>query len=217
MLLKDVKGVIFDLDGVITDTAEFHYLAWRDLALEIGIEINREFNEKLKGISRISSLIEILKKGNALGKFTTDEIEFLANKKNDAYVLQIGQITPADLLPGIEDLLKLLKQKNYKIAMASASKNALLVSKLLKIEHYFDHIVDAATVVNSKPDPEVFIKAAQAIDLLPEECVGIEDAAAGILAIKGCGMFAVGVGAADILKNADIVVSSTTELAALFL
>ena len=211
MKMSEVKAVIFDLDGVITDTAEYHYLAWKQMGEELGIPFDREFNEKLKGISRLESLELILNHGNRQNDFTPKEKERLANKKNAHYVELIKQVTPDDLLPGILLFLKELKAANLKIAMASASKNAFTVTQSLGIMEYFDHIVDAATVTKSKPDPEVFLKAAQSVEVAPNYCIGIEDAAAGVAAIKEAGMFAVGIGDEKVLAEADIVYS-TTEL-----
>jgi beta-phosphoglucomutase len=204
-----VKAVIFDLDGVITDTAEFHYIAWKQLAEKIGISFDREFNEKLKGVSRIDSLELILAKENRQNEFSEEEKELLTTEKNDHYVRLIKEITPKELLEGIREFLDELKENNIKIAMASASKNAFSVTESLGVLSYFDYIVDAKTVEKSKPDPEVFIKAAEAIGIEPKYCIGIEDAAAGIVAIKAAGMYAIGVGDEEVLKEADIVVSST--------
>jgi len=207
-----VDAFIFDLDGVITDTAEFHYLAWKDCAAGLGITINREFNETLKGISRIDSLERILALGGRHDDFSLEEKHVIANQKNDDYVKLIQKISPIDLLPGVEDFLKSISDKGHKIAMASASKNALDVSRLLGIEHYFDHIVDAATITNSKPHPEVFLRAAEAVGVLPQNCIGIEDAAAGVDAILAAGMFAVGIGPRDVLGAAHVVLESTAQL-----
>jgi beta-phosphoglucomutase len=212
MKLKKIEGVIFDLDGVITDTAEYHYLAWKQLGEELGIPFDREFNEKLKGVGRLDSLELILTHGNRQDDFTYEEKESLANQKNDHYVQLIKQVTPDDLLPGIFALLEELKAANLKIAIASASKNAFAVTKSLGVIDYFDHIVDAATVIKSKPDPEVFLKAAQAVGVLPENCIGIEDAKAGVSAIVDAGMFAVGIGDEKVLEQAHIVYPTTEEL-----
>ena len=212
MRMSEIKAVIFDLDGVITDTAEYHYLAWKRLGEELGIPFNREFNEKLKGVSRLESLELILNHGNRQNDFTPEEKERLANKKNAHYMELIQQVTPEDVLPGILLFLEELREAKIKIAMASASKNAFTVTQSLGIMEYFDHIVDAATVAKSKPDPEVFLKAAQAIEVAPEYCVGIEDAAAGVTAIKEAGMFAVGIGDEKVLAEADVVYSTTEEL-----
>lgn len=205
-------AVIFDLDGVITDTAEFHYLAWKNLASQLNITIDRPFNETLKGISRTDSLKAILAHGGVLADYSDADIHRLADQKNAAYVTLIQGLTPADILPGIETLLKGLQVRGVKIAMASASKNALMVSKLLHIESYFDHIVDAATVGQSKPNPEVFLRAAQAVGVPPERCVGVEDAHAGVAAVKAAGMYAIGIGEPTILNNADVIFASTASL-----
>ena len=210
--MRKLEGVIFDLDGVITDTAEYHYLAWKQLGEELGIPFDREFNEKLKGVSRRDSLELILKHGNKEHGFSYEEKEALATKKNNHYAELIKQVTPRDLLPGIIDLLNELKAAKLKVAMASASKNAFTVTKSLGIIDYFDHIVDAAKVEKSKPDPEVFLKAAKAIGVSPKNCVGIEDADAGVVAINDADMVSIGIGDEGVLGHADIVLSSTDEL-----
>ena len=210
--MRRIEAVIFDLDGVITDTAEYHYLAWRQLGEELGIPFEREFNEKLKGVSRLESLELILKHGNRQNDFSMEEKERLTNKKNEHYVELIKQVTPDDLLPNILTFLKELKGAGVKIAMASASKNAFAVTQSLGVMEYFDHIVDAGTVKKSKPDPEVFLKAAEAVGVLPENCIGIEDAAAGVEAILEAGMFAVGIGDIEVLGDANVVYPSTKEL-----
>jgi len=206
------EAVIFDLDGVITDTAEYHYLAWKQLGEELGIPFDREFNETLKGVSRMDSLERILELGGRQSDFTAEEKVALATKKNDHYVELIQDVSPADILPGIEQLLKDLRNEGYKIAMASASKNAFTVTDSLGLSGYFDHIVDAAMVVNSKPDPEVFLKAAEAVGVQPDKCIGIEDAAAGVTAINAAGMYAIAVGTDEGLNHAKVVLGSTEEL-----
>jgi len=207
-----IEAVIFDLDGVITDTAEYHYLAWKQLGEELGIPFDRAFNEKLKGVSRLESLELILQHGNRQDDFSLEEKERLANKKNQHYVELIKQVTPDDLLPNILTFLKELKRAGLKIAMASASKNAFAVTKSLGVTEYFDHIVDADTVKKSKPDPEVFLKAAEGVGVLPEKCIGIEDAGAGVRAILKAGMFAVAIGDKEVLGDANVVYPSTKEL-----
>ncbi|WP_341875858.1 beta-phosphoglucomutase [Defluviitalea saccharophila] len=202
-----LKGVIFDLDGVITDTAGYHFQAWAALAKELGIEIDEEFNEKLKGVSRMESLEAILKHGNRENDFTKEEKEALATKKNDHYKELIKNITKKDILPGIEKLLQELKENNIKIALGSASKNAPVILKQLEIEEYFDYVVDANQIKNSKPAPDIFIDGLKGLELKPEEAVGVEDAEAGIEAIHGAGMIAIGVGV-----KGDVNVSSTEEL-----
>jgi len=210
--MSKFQAVIFDLDGVITDTAEFHYLAWKQLGEELGIPFDREFNEQLKGVGRMDSLERILELGNRQNDFTLEEKEALATKKNSHYVELIKRVRPEDLLPDIEELLKQLKATGFKIGMASASKNAFAVTNALKIEDYFDHIVDASTIENSKPHPEVFLKAAEAVGVLPENCIGIEDAVAGVTAINDAGMFSIAIGTSEGLNRADMVLPSTKEL-----
>lgn len=209
---KKYEAVIFDLDGVITDTAEYHYLAWRKLAEELGVNFDREFNETLKGVSRMESLERILKHGNREHDFSLEEKEVFAVKKNAHYVSLIKDITPADLLPGIKEVLCQLNQSGYKIAMASASKNAFRVTESLGIQNYFEHIVDASKVKYSKPHPEVFLKAAEAIGVIPEKCIGVEDAQAGITAINEANMFSIAIGSDPGLNHAKVVLNSTKEL-----
>lgn len=206
------KGFIFDLDGVITDTAEYHYLAWKNLGKKIGIEIDREFNEKLKGISRMDSLDRILVHGGKAAVYTETEKEALAADKNNEYVKLIEDITPADLLPGIPALLRDLKAANIKLALASASKNGPVILGRLGITDYFDEIVDPSLLTNGKPDPEIFIKGAAQLGLDVSECVGVEDAEAGITAINRAKMFSVGVGDPESMKEADYRVASTADL-----
>jgi len=204
-----IEAVIFDLDGVITDTAEYHYLAWKQLGEELDIPFDREFNETLKGVSRTDSLERILTLGGKQDAFTAQEKEALATKKNDHYVTLIQHISEQDLLQGIIAFLDEIRATGLKIGMASASKNALTVVEALGVRHYFDDIVDAATVAQSKPHPEVFLRAAEALGVAPERCIGVEDAAAGITAIHAAGMYAVGVGPETTLHEADYRVDST--------
>lgn len=207
-----MKAFIFDLDGVITDSAEYHYLAWKALGEDLGIPIDREFNETLKGVSRTESLERILRLGHRENDFSLEEKEKLATKKNTHYVSLIAKITNADILPGIETFLSELRESGYKIGMASASKNAQMVTRQLGLLHAFDHIVDAAAVTDSKPHPEVFLKAAEALAVDPKDCIGVEDAVAGIEAIRAAGMFALGIGERSVLTGADIVFTDTRDL-----
>lgn len=209
---KKIQAVIFDLDGVITDTAEYHYLAWKELAARLGISIDREFNEQLKGVSRTDSLEKILMHGGKEKEFTEEEKAELAASKNDHYKTLIEQITPDDILPGIRELLQNLKEEQIKIGLASASKNAPVILERLQLASRFDAVADAGAVKKGKPDPEIFLTAAALLEAEPRHCIGIEDALAGVEAIKSAGMFAVGVGPQDILKEADMVVSYTSEL-----
>ncbi|ECB9418891.1 beta-phosphoglucomutase [Listeria monocytogenes] len=202
-----LKGVVFDLDGIITDTAHYHYLAWKKTAESIGIEFDEAFNENLKGVSRIDSLLLILKKDGRENDFTEEQIEALAADKNDFYVSLLKEITPADVLPGIKELIVDLKKQNLKCAIASVSKNARTVLSALEMEQEFDYIVDAAKITKSKPDPEIFVEACRGLGLETSEVVGIEDAQAGIEAINAAGIVSVGVGSG--LRDADMTVKST--------
>ncbi|EAD5257423.1 beta-phosphoglucomutase [Listeria monocytogenes] len=202
-----LKGVVFDLDGVITDTAHYHYLAWKKTAESIGIEFDEAFNENLKGVSRIDSLLLILKKDGRENDFTEEQIEALAADKNEFYVSLLEEITPADILPGIKELIVDLKKQNLKCAIASVSKNARTVLSALEMEQEFDYIVDAAKITKSKPDPEIFVEACRGLGLETSEVVGIEDAQAGIEAINVAGIVSVGVGSG--LRDADMTVKST--------
>ncbi|MBC1652682.1 beta-phosphoglucomutase [Listeria welshimeri] len=202
-----LKGVVFDLDGVITDTAHYHYLAWKKTAESIGIEFDEAFNENLKGVSRIDSLLLILKKDGRENDFTEEQIETLAAEKNEFYVSLLQEITPTDVLPGIKELIVDLKKQNLKCAIASVSKNARTVLNALEMEQAFDYIVDAAKITKSKPDPEIFVEACRGLGLETAEVVGIEDAQAGIEAINAAGIVSVGVGSG--LRDADMTVKNT--------
>lgn len=206
------KGFVFDLDGVITDTAKYHYIAWKELASEIGIEIDLKFNEQLKGISRMDSLERILTLGNKNDAYTEVEKEALATKKNTHYVQLLQSLTPDDLLPGVKTFLDEAKAKNIPCAIASASKNAPLILDKLGVMQDFDTIVDPATLKKGKPDPEIFIQAALALGIEPAEAVGFEDAQAGIDGIKAAGMYAVGVYSGEELHGADVIVEKLTDL-----
>ncbi|SHS23520.1 beta-phosphoglucomutase family hydrolase [Mycobacteroides abscessus subsp. abscessus] len=207
-----LDAFIFDLDGVITDTAEYHFLAWQALASDIGIIFTREDNELLKGISRMESLEKILELGGRSGDFSVEEKEVLASKKNDHYLTLITKITPSDILPGIKELLVAIKANGLKLGLASASKNAFTVMESLGLKNDFDVIVDAKTVINGKPHPEVFLTAAKLLGVEPESCIGVEDAVAGVEAIKAANMFAVAVGPKESFPLADVVYSETGEL-----
>ncbi|MBC1721999.1 beta-phosphoglucomutase [Listeria seeligeri] len=210
--MEKLDGVIFDLDGVITDTAEYHYRAWKELAKRVGITIDREFNENLKGVSRMDSLEQILAYGGRLGDFNDEEKSEMADWKNELYKEMIMDIKPTDILPGVVSFLNELKLAGVRTAVASASKNAETILEALKIRDRFDFVVDAAEIKNSKPDPEIFLKALELLELSADVCVGLEDAAAGIDSIKGAGIRAVGIGDAKILSHADIVLEGTEQL-----
>jgi beta-phosphoglucomutase len=200
------KAVIFDLDGVITDTAHYHFLAWKRLADSVGAPFDAAFNEQLKGVDRMGSLELIL--ARAPRTYTPAEKRALADAKNGHYQELIATMTPADLLPGALRALADVRAAGLKIGLASVSRNAFTVLDRLGIRDRFDDVVDAATVVNGKPDPEIFLTAAAHLGVRPADCLGVEDAAAGVAAIKDAGMVAVGVGSADVLYRADRVIPS---------
>ncbi len=203
---------IFDMDGVLTETSEQHYLAWKETALKIGIEINRELNEKLKGISRMASLSTILEHGNKLNAYSEQEKESLATKKNRLYQEMITHFTKDNLFEGVEELFIKIKSKGAKIAIGSASKNAPMLIQNMGIEKYIDYVVDPDEVKNGKPAPDIFLKASEVLGVKVDDCVGIEDAEAGIEAIKAAGMLAVGIGKRDILSGADILLNHVKEM-----
>lgn len=203
-----IRAVIFDLDGVITDSARYHFLAWKELADELGIPFDEAYNEKLKGVSRMESLELVLANGNACDRYSDAEKERMAEKKNDNYKELIRQITPADILPGIQDFLDELKQEGIRIALASVSMNAPFIIRQLELQPYFDYIADAAKVPNAKPFPDIFLAGMQEFGLKPEECIGVEDARTGIEAIHRAGMKAVGVGTPAEMEEADLLLTT---------
>lgn len=198
-----IQAFIFDLDGVIADTAVFHYQAWRELANRLGFDIDHEFNETLKGVGRMDSLNRVLAHGNI--QMSEEQKQREAEQKNREYVELISHMTPADLLPGAHDALIAVRAAGLKIALASASKNGSMILDRLGITELFDTIVDPASLRHGKPDPEIFLTAAAQLNCAPYECIGVEDAISGITAIKQAGMFAVGIGDANVLAQADIV------------
>ncbi|WP_429959806.1 beta-phosphoglucomutase [Enterococcus sp. AZ196] len=207
-----MKGFIFDLDGVLADTAKYHYIAWKQLAAEIDITIDEAFNEQLKGISRQESLERILAYGDKSSEFSASERFEMAERKNQHYVELLEELTPEDALPGVRDFLKAARKHNIPCGVASASKNAPFILDKLAISDYFVGIADPATLTKGKPDPEIFIKAAQLLAIDPKEAIGFEDAQAGIDGIKACGMYAIGIGEVEQLKGADRSVADLSEL-----
>jgi|SRR3989339_73748 len=205
-----IKACIFDLDGVIVDTAKYHYLAWKRLANQLGFDLTKQQNEKLKGISRKGSLEILLK----LGGMTADEAtqQKLMDQKNKWYVEYISKMTPNEILPGSLNLLEALKKADIKTAIGSASKNTQMILKQIGLENTFDAVIDGNKVTQAKPNPEVFLRGAQELNVPPENCIVFEDALAGIEAAKNGGMHAVGVGNADVLIGADRVIQSLTEI-----
>lgn len=191
--MKMIKGLIFDLDGVITDTAKYHFLAWQSLAEELGITIDLIFNEKLKGIDRMTSLEMILAEGAQENNFNVIEKKALASKKNKQYCELLQQLGPDDLLPGILRFLEEVTEAGIPCAIASASKNAPYILKQLQVSQYFTIVVDPESVANGKPAPDIFLKGLEALGIKAEEAVAFEDAQAGVTAINAAGILGVGI------------------------
>ena len=209
---NNLKAVVFDLDGVLTDSAKYHYQAWKMLADKLGIPFDEEYNEKLKGVSRMESLELILQNGNAQDKYTQEEKVAMATEKNEFYKQLIHQITPEDVLPGIHDFLEQLKAAGIKTAVASVSHNAPFILERLELDKYFDYICDAAQVPRAKPFPDIFLSAAKNLGVEPANCIGVEDAQAGIQAINAAGMMSVGVGTESQMQEAKLILPSTAKL-----
>lgn len=204
--MTTVKACLFDLDGVIVDTAVYHFQAWRRLANELGFDFTEHQNEQLKGISRMESLELILNWGGVT--LTAEEKEAWATKKNQWYLDLVMQMTPNEVLPGVPEFLTSLRANGIKIALGSASKNSKLILERIEMLDYFDAIIDGNNITKGKPDPQVFLMGAEATGAQPSECVVFEDAVAGVQAAKAGGMKAVGIGSADILTEADIVIAT---------
>ena len=204
------RGIIFDLDGVIVDTAKFHYLAWRKMANDLGFDISLQQNEKLKGVSRVHSLEQILEWGDRT--VTDEEFESLMATKNEDYLERISGMSPEDLLPGVEKVLDYLTQNNVPFALGSASRNARPILKGLKIYERFAAIVDGNDVQKAKPDPEVFLIAADRLGKKPEDCVVFEDSIAGIEAANRAKMLSIGIGDKEVLEGANYNFADFTEI-----
>lgn len=209
---ENIKGFAFDLDGVIADTAKFHGQAWHALADKVGTTWTDELAENLKGVSRMDSLEMILKYGQLTDKYTMAEKEALAEEKNTFYKELISTLTEADILPGMKDFILSLKDNGYKLSVASASKNAPFILEKLGLIQYFDAIVDPATLSAGKPDPEIFAKAAEVIDLKANEVIGLEDSTAGIDSINGAGEISLAIGDKAQLNKATMVFANTAEV-----
>lgn len=202
--MNKIEACIFDLDGVIVDTAKYHFLAWRKLADELGFKFTEKDNERLKGVSRMKSLEILLEIGGL--NFDDEKKKELAEKKNNWYREYIHSIKQSDMLPGALDFIKKVKSLGIKTALGSVSKNANDVLNALDIKDCFDAVIDGTQVSKAKPDPEVFLKAAHALNTAPEKCVVFEDAFSGIQAAINAGMRNVGIGSPEILNKADMVI-----------
>ena len=204
-----MKGAIFDLDGVLVDTAKYHYQAWKRLANSVGVEFSLDDNEHLKGVSRAESLEIILKKGN-IAK-SAEEKQALMDVKNEWYLELAAEMNADEALPGAIPFLESCKSKGIKIALGSSSKNAPMILERLGITHLFDAIVDGNVVSKSKPDPAVFLTAAEKLGLAPSDCIVFEDAISGVQAAKTGGFYCVGIGTKEVLPLADEIATTLGE------
>jgi beta-phosphoglucomutase len=200
-----IKGLIFDLDGVVVDTAMYHFQAWNRLARSLGFEFTETQNERLKGVSRMESLEILLEVGGL--SLPPNEKARLAATKNQWYLEFISRMTPAEILPGVKDFIGLAKRAGYRIALGTASRNAPLILERIGMKDTFDAIMDGNLVSMAKPDPEIFLKAAAALHLEPSTCVVFEDAIAGVEAARRAGMKCVGIGEPKTLFRADKVIA----------
>lgn len=207
----NVKGLIFDLDGVIVFTDKFHYQAWKKMADQMGIYFDEEINNRLRGVSRMESLEIILERYEGV-PLSAEDKQRMAEEKNNTYRELLKTMTPADVTGEVRDTLRELKQKGYKLAIGSSSKNARFILEKVELLEAFDAISDGNNITNSKPDPEVFIKASEYIGEKPEECIVVEDAYAGIDAAKAGGMLAAAIGDASSYDKADFVLNTFSDL-----
>jgi len=209
------KAFIFDLDGVIVDTAKYHFLAWKNLANALGFEFSELQNEQLKGVSRVKSLDILLEIGEI--NLTEPEKEKLLSKKNEEYLSYVQKMTSAEILPGVTKVLDFLLKNNIKFALGSASKNASLILKKVGLLNKFTAIVDGNQVTKAKPDPEVFLLGAKKLKTAPYNCIVFEDAIAGIKAANSAKMTSIGIGNSTTLKAADFVFEDMTKISNEFL
>ncbi len=209
--MKNVELVIFDLDGVLVDTAKYHYLAWKELGKELGIEFTEEQNEAFKGVSRMACM-DIMCQLAGRENMSAAERERVANEKNDHYLQFINKIDESELLDGVVDTFDKLKENDIKIALGSASKNATIILEKTGIIDYFDAIIDGTKVTKAKPDPEVFTLAAQTLGISSEHSIVVEDAYAGIQAAKNAKMKCIGIGSDENLPNADVLLNNVGEI-----
>ncbi len=204
------KGFIFDLDGVIVDTAKYHFLAWKRLAKSLDIDFTEEENEQLKGVSRVKSLEKILSWGNKT--ISEDKFTELMGKKNEEYLSYIADMGSDEILPDVPRVLETLIEKQQPISLGSASKNARIILDRVDLKKHFDAIVDGNDVSKAKPDPEVFLIAAKLLNMKPEECIVFEDSVAGVEAANAANMVSIGIGSKDVLGHAHYVFKDFTEI-----
>ena len=200
----EIKACLFDLDGVVVDTARYHYLAWKKIADDLGFSFSEHDNERLKGVSRMESLDILLEIGNI--KMDLKTKQELAAEKNGLYVSYIQNMTPEEILPGVIRFLDELHKEGMLIALGSASKNAMSILDKINISQKFDAVIDGNKVSKAKPDPEVFLKGAIELGIDPHDCLVFEDAQAGIDAARNGGMHVIGIGQPENLKNAEFVI-----------
>lgn len=210
--MSQIKGVLFDLDGVITDTARLHSQAWQTIAKQVGATWTPALADQLKGIDRMQSLELILAAANRENDYTDAQKQAFATAKNERYLDLVAGLTPTDIEPGIRVFLDSLQQHGYRLALASSSKNAPIVLQHLGLAEFFTHIVDPAKLEHGKPAPDIYEQAAAAIDLAPEACLGIEDAASGVASINAAGATAVGIGDPKELAGAAVIFPDTASL-----
>ncbi len=208
-------GFIFDLDGVIVDTAKYHYLAWKNLANELGFEFTQEQNERFKGVSRKRCLEILLDIGKV--NATQEQFDRWMVEKNEDYLTYIQKMNESEILDDVPKVLDFLKERGIPIALGSASKNAEPILKKVGLLHYFDVLVDGNSVTKAKPDPEVFLIGAKKLHVSPENCVVFEDAVAGIEAANNANMLSIGIGDAGVLSHADHNFRDFTEISIEFL
>lgn len=209
------KGFIFDLDGVIVDTAKYHFLAWRKLANSIGIDFTETQNEQLKGVSRVKSLEKILAWGNK--SISNEEFSNLMVEKNDDYLSYIDQMDKSEILPDVPKVLDYLIHQKQPISLGSASKNARIILEKVDLINKFDAIVDGNDVTKAKPDPEVFLIAAKSLNVEANQCIVFEDSVAGVQAANTANMISIGIGDKDILHEATYIFNEFTEISTEFL
>lgn len=209
------KGFIFDLDGVIVDTAKYHFLAWQRLAKSLDIDFTEEENGQLKGVSRVKSLEKILAWGNKT--ISEDKFTELMGKKNEEYLSYIAEMDNKEILPDVPRVLETLIEKQQPISLGSASKNARTILDRVDLKKHFDAIVDGNDVSKAKPDPEVFLIAAKLLNIEPENCIVFEDSVAGVEAANTANMVSIGIGSKDVLGHAQYVFNDFTEISEDFL